>query len=73
VEESLALFEDMKRGKIDEGAATLRLKHVMTSGKLDPVAWRVVFKEHHRTGANWCIYPTYVAAACAVGAAVGVP
>ncbi|XP_062126145.1 probable glutamine--tRNA ligase [Drosophila sulfurigaster albostrigata] len=59
IEESLILFEDMRRGKIDEGAATLRLKLTLEEGKVDPVAYRIKFIAHHRTGAAWCIYPTY--------------
>ncbi|XP_017124107.1 probable glutamine--tRNA ligase [Drosophila elegans] len=59
VEESLRLFEDMKRGKIDEGAATLRMKVTLEEGKMDPVAYRIKFIAHHRTGSDWCIYPTY--------------
>ncbi|KAF2878943.1 hypothetical protein ILUMI_27216 [Ignelater luminosus] len=59
IEESLQLFEDMKNGKIDEGAATLRMKITLEEGKLDPVAYRVRFIPHHRTGDKWCIYPTY--------------
>ncbi|XP_030374880.1 probable glutamine--tRNA ligase [Scaptodrosophila lebanonensis] len=59
IEESLQLFEDMKRGKIDEGAATLRLKLTLEEGKVDPVAYRIKFIPHHRTGSAWCIYPTY--------------
>jgi len=57
--ESLQLFEDMKRGKLDEGAATLRMKMIMEDGKMDPVAYRIKFTPHHRTGDKWCIYPTY--------------
>ncbi|XP_057296066.1 glutamine--tRNA ligase-like isoform X2 [Hydractinia symbiolongicarpus] len=59
IEESLQLFEDMKRGKLDEGEATLRMKTVMEDGKMDPVAYRIKFTPHHRTGDKWCIYPTY--------------
>ncbi|XP_017007913.2 probable glutamine--tRNA ligase [Drosophila takahashii] len=59
IEESLRLFEDMKRGKIDEGAATLRMKVTLEEGKQDPVAYRIKFIAHHRTGSDWCIYPTY--------------
>jgi len=59
IEESLRLFEDMKRGKIDEGAATLRMKVTLEEGKMDPVAYRIKFIAHHRTGSDWCIYPTY--------------
>lgn len=57
--ENIKLFEDMKRGKIDEGAATLRMKVTLEEGKQDPVAYRIRFVPHHRTGNKWCIYPTY--------------
>lgn len=59
IEESLRLFEDMRKGKIEEGAAILRMKHEMEDGKKDPVAYRIKFVPHHRTGDKWCIYPTY--------------
>ncbi|TMS39356.1 hypothetical protein L596_005894 [Steinernema carpocapsae] len=59
IAESLQLFEDMKNGKFDEGAATLRLKTVLEEGKMDPVAYRIKYVAHHRTGNKWCIYPTY--------------
>ncbi|KAL3270551.1 hypothetical protein HHI36_021089 [Cryptolaemus montrouzieri] len=59
IAENLQLFEDMKNGKIDEGAATLRMKITLEEGKLDPVAYRVKFFPHYRTGDKWCIYPTY--------------
>lgn len=59
IEENLQLFEDMKNGKIDEGAATLRMKITLEEGKIDPVAYRIKFIAHHRTGNDWCIYPTY--------------
>lgn len=59
IEENLQLFEDMKNGKIDEGAATLRMKITLEDSKMDPVAYRIKFIPHHRTGNDWCIYPTY--------------
>ncbi|XP_057662454.1 probable glutamine--tRNA ligase isoform X2 [Diorhabda carinulata] len=59
ISENLQLFQDMKNGKIDEGVATLRMKITLEEGKLDPVAYRVRFTPHHRTGDKWCIYPTY--------------
>uniref|UniRef100_A0A1B6GDB6 Probable glutamine--tRNA ligase n=1 Tax=Cuerna arida TaxID=1464854 RepID=A0A1B6GDB6_9HEMI len=59
IDENLQLFEDMKNGKIDEGKATLRMKVTLEEGKQDPVAYRIKFLPHHRTGDKWCIYPTY--------------
>ncbi|CAM4585364.1 glutamine--tRNA ligase isoform X1 [Caretta caretta] len=59
VEESLLLFQGMKKGKFEEGEATLRMKLVMEDGKLDPVAYRIKYTPHHRSGDRWCIYPTY--------------
>jgi len=58
-DESLQLFDDMKNGLFDEGAATLRMKLTLEEGKLDPVAYRIKYVAHHRTGDRWCIYPTY--------------
>ncbi|CAF1173618.1 unnamed protein product [Didymodactylos carnosus] len=59
VEESLQLFEDMRHGKFAEGEATLRMKCVMEDGKQDPVAYRIKYAHHAKTGDKWCIYPTY--------------
>ncbi|XP_069684167.1 probable glutamine--tRNA ligase [Periplaneta americana] len=59
IEENLRLFEDMKNGKLEEGEATLRMKITLEEGKQDPVAYRIKFFPHHRTGDKWCIYPTY--------------
>src|SRR5215469_4812131 len=62
VEENLDLFERMKAGEFPDGARTLRAKIDMASPNLnmrDPVMYRIVHAEHHRTGDKWCIYPTY--------------
>ena len=56
VSESLALFEDMRRGLVDEGAATLRLRMDPWNDNPalhDPVAYRIKFADHPRTGAGW--------------------
>ncbi len=62
VEESLRLFEEMKAGKHAEGSMILRMKIDMASPNMnmrDPAMYRILFKEHHRTGKEWCIYPMY--------------
>ncbi|CAF0733153.1 unnamed protein product [Brachionus calyciflorus] len=59
IEESLKLFEDMKKGKFEEGEITLRMKYTMEDGKQDPVAYRIKYAHHAKTGDKWCIYPTY--------------
>ncbi|MGB0357134.1 MAG: glutamine--tRNA ligase/YqeY domain fusion protein [Flavobacteriaceae bacterium] len=61
-EEALRLFEEMKAGKHPEGSLTLRFKGDMASPNMllrDPILYRILHKSHHRTGANWCIYPMY--------------
>jgi len=62
VEESLALFEQMKNGDFEEGTYALRAKIDMTSPNMlmrDPIMYRILKKDHHRTGSDWCIYPMY--------------
>jgi len=62
IEENLDLFERMRQGEFPNGARTLRAKVDMASPNLnlrDPVMYRIVHAEHHRTGNKWCIYPTY--------------
>ncbi|XP_011307954.1 probable glutamine--tRNA ligase isoform X2 [Fopius arisanus] len=59
ISESLQLFQDMKNGLMEEGEATLRMKCTLEEGKQDPVAYRIKYASHHRTGDQWCIYPTY--------------
>uniref|UniRef100_A0A8B9L5I7 Glutaminyl-tRNA synthetase n=1 Tax=Astyanax mexicanus TaxID=7994 RepID=A0A8B9L5I7_ASTMX len=53
IEESLVLFERMKNGMFAEGEATLRMKMVMEDGKMDPVAYRIKYTPHHRSGDAW--------------------
>ncbi len=61
-EESLALFEKMNRGEVEEGAMVLRAKIDMASPNMhfrDPVIYRVIKRSHHRTGDTWKAYPMY--------------
>lgn len=53
VDESLVLFDRMRKGMFAEGEATLRMKMVMEDGKMDPVAYRIKYTPHHRTGDAW--------------------
>ncbi|MFN3395718.1 MAG: glutamine--tRNA ligase/YqeY domain fusion protein, partial [Thermodesulfovibrionales bacterium] len=62
IQENLDLFERMRAGEFPEGSRTLRAKIDMSSGNInmrDPVMYRIIHAEHHRTGKKWCIYPTY--------------
>jgi len=62
VEENLELFQRMRAGEFPDGSRTLRAKIDMASGNLnmrDPVMYRIVHAEHHRTRNQWCIYPMY--------------
>jgi glutaminyl-tRNA synthetase len=62
VDENLNLFERMKAGEFPDGSRVLRAKIDMASPNLnlrDPVMYRIVHAEHHRTGNKWCIYPLY--------------
>lgn len=62
VEESLALFEKMKNGEVEEGSMSLRAKIDMNSPNMnmrDPVMYRILKRAHHRTGTDWKIYPMY--------------
>jgi len=45
--------QDMRKGKISEGDATLRMKTTLEEGKQDPVAYRIKFTPHHRSGDKW--------------------
>ena len=62
IEESLDLFERMKKGEFPDGSRTLRAKIDMTHTNMlmrDPVLYRIKHAHHHRTGDEWCIYPMY--------------
>jgi len=62
VEENLTLFRAMKAGQFKEGEHVLRAKIDMSSSNMlmrDPIMYRILHKEHHRTKNDWCIYPMY--------------
>lgn len=62
IEENLDLFERMKAGDFPDGSRTLRAKIDMSAPNLnmrDPVIYRILHADHHRTGDTWCIYPMY--------------
>jgi glutaminyl-tRNA synthetase len=61
-EENLNLFHRMRAGEFENGSRVLRAKIDMASPNLnmrDPVIYRILRAEHHRTGNTWCIYPMY--------------
>ncbi len=61
-EENIDLFERMRDGEFPDGSKTLRAKIDMTHPNLlmrDPVMYRILHAEHHRTENRWCIYPMY--------------
>ena len=62
IEENKRLFTSMFEGKFKEGEHVLRAKIDMASPNMllrDPVIYRVLYREHHRTKDKWCIYPLY--------------
>jgi glutaminyl-tRNA synthetase len=62
VEENLDLFTRMKAGEFPDGTRVLRAKIDMASPNInmrDPIMYRILHAEHHRTGNEWCIYPMY--------------
>jgi glutaminyl-tRNA synthetase len=62
VEENLDLFMEMKAGEFNEGTHVLRAKIDMEDPNMlmrDPLMYRILKKDHHRTGSDWCIYPMY--------------
>lgn len=62
VEENLDLFERMTNGEFENGEKVLRAKIDMSSPNLnmrDPIIYRILHAEHHRTGNKWCVYPMY--------------
>ena len=59
---NLDLLERMRQGEFPDGSRVLRAKIDMASPNLnmrDPVMYRILHANHHRTGNQWCIYPMY--------------
>jgi len=62
IEENMGLIQQMRDGEFEDGSKTLRAKIDMASPNVnlrDPVMYRILRAEHHRTGNQWCIYPSY--------------
>ena len=62
IDENLNLFEDMRKGLYEDGEKVLRAKISMSSKNLnlrDPIMYRILKVNHHRTGNKWPIYPMY--------------
>jgi glutaminyl-tRNA synthetase len=62
IEENLDLFVRMRQGEFKDGTHVLRAKIDMASPNLnmrDPVIYRILHADHHRTGGRWCVYPMY--------------
>ena len=62
IEENMDLFSQMKSGQFSNGEKTLRAKIDMTHPNInmrDPIIYRILHADHHRTGKDWCIYPMY--------------
>ncbi len=62
IEESLDLFRRMREGEFPDGTRVLRAKIDMAHPNMnmrDPIMYRILHATHHRTGDDWCIYPTY--------------
>lgn len=62
VEENLDLFERMRKGEFADGEKVLRAKIDMAHPNMlfrDPIMYRIIHADHHRTGDKWCIYPMY--------------
>jgi len=62
VDENLELFRSMRKGEYPDGAKVLRAKIDMAHSNMlmrDPILYRILHAEHHRTGNKWCIYPMY--------------
>ena len=61
-EENLDLLRRMRAGEFADGTKVVRAKIDMAHPNMlfrDPILYRILHVEHHRTGNKWCIYPMY--------------
>jgi glutaminyl-tRNA synthetase len=75
VAENLDLFERMRAGEFDEGAKVLRARIDMAHPNMkmrDPILYRILERDHYRTGDAWCVYPMYDHAHCLSDAIEGI-
>lgn len=75
IEENLDIFNRMRAGEFPDGSRTLRVKIDMQSPNInmrDPVIYRILHAEHHRTGSRWCVYPMYDYTHCICDALEGI-
>lgn len=75
IEESLDLFKRMKKGEFENNKMTLRMKGDLSnpnSCMWDLIFYRIIHSSHHRTGDEWCIYPSYDFAHCIVDSLEGI-
>lgn len=75
IEENLEMFARMKAGEFADGQYSLRAKIDMASPNInmrDPVLYRIRHIDHHQTGSDWCIYPTYDYTHCISDAIEGI-
>jgi glutaminyl-tRNA synthetase len=62
IDENLELFRRMRSGELPDGSHVLRAKGDMQHENMqlrDPMMYRIRHEHHHRTGDQWCLYPTY--------------
>ncbi|MCY3884263.1 MAG: glutamine--tRNA ligase/YqeY domain fusion protein [Gammaproteobacteria bacterium] len=75
IAENMELFRRMRKGEFEDGERVLRAKIDMRSPNInmrDPVLYRIVHADHHRTGSEWCIYPMYDFTHCICDALEGI-
>lgn len=75
VAENVDLFRQMRAGSFADGTHILRAKIDMASPNMnlrDPTLYRILHAQHHQTGNQWCLYPTYDFAHCLCDALEGI-